>query len=237
MESPEDKKADSKSTDEKSPRKLSRKKTAVLVFIGLLLLNLIGPLIVTQSAKSRSLSEKDVSLLQPRDVAIVFGAGVDPDRRPTPFLLARLETAVELYKQGKVKKLLLSGDNRARNYNEPFVMREVVIELGVAAEDAIADYAGLGTYDSCYRAKHIFGVTNVYLVTQGYHVPRAVYTCQKIGIDSIGIGTSRYWSSYRGLVFPNYIVREIFSINRSLFKLHITKPEASIMGQPEPINF
>ena len=88
---------------------------------------------------------------------------------------------------GKVEKLLLSGDNRTLDYNEPGAMRAYAISLGVPAEDIVLDYAGRRTYDTCFRAKAIFGVDQVLLVTQMFHLPRALYTCRALGIEAEGI--------------------------------------------------
>lgn len=210
-------------------------KRGLIIGLGVIVLLLAGPLFVVLNTRNYSQSERDVGLLPEREVALVFGAGVQPNRTPTLFLLARLEAAAGLYKQGKVKKVLLSGDNRRVDYNEPYVMRQAIIELGVKEEDAIADYGGINTYDSCYRAKNIFEVKSAYLVTQGYHGPRAVQTCRVLGIDAVSVGTSRYWDRYAGAVFPNYMVREVFSINKALFELYISRPKAAVLGEPKPI--
>jgi SanA protein len=109
-----------------------------------------------------------------RGVAIVFGAGVWPDGRLSDILVDRVETAVELYRRGKVQKLLMTGDNRFINYNEPGRMRAYALARGVPDHDIVLDYAGRRTYDSCYRANYIFGVRDAILVTQAYHLDRAL---------------------------------------------------------------
>ena len=110
-----------------------------------------------------------------RPVVIVFGAGLRRDGTPTTVLRDRVETAAELYRQGKVEKLLMSGDNRFVDYNEPEAMRQYALQLGIPDEDIVLDYAGRRTYDTCYRAGAIFGVKKVILVTQLFHLPRAIY--------------------------------------------------------------
>ena len=107
---------------------------------------------------------------------------------PTPVLQDRIETAADLYFAGKVEKLLMSGDNRFIYYNEPGAMREYAISLGVPEEDIVLDYAGRRTYDTCYRAKAIFGLEKAILVTQAFHMPRALYTCNQLGVESPGCG-------------------------------------------------
>jgi vancomycin permeability regulator SanA len=118
----------------------------------------------------------------------VLGASVSPDGTPSPFLAARLEVARRLYLSGKVKVLLVSGDNLAPEYNEPDAMRRYLVAAGMPAEKVVADYAGFDTYDSCVRAQQVFGVTDLIVVTQDYHLPRAVATCQRLGVRANGVG-------------------------------------------------
>ncbi|MGH9944752.1 MAG: SanA/YdcF family protein [Pyrinomonadaceae bacterium] len=128
----------------------------------------------------------------PPAVAIVFGAGLWRNGGgPSPVLYDRVASAAELYRAGRVRKLLLTGDNRFRNYNEPAVMRDTAIGLGVPAADLVLDYAGRRTYDSCYRARHIFGVTRAVLVTQRFHLDRALYLCHALGVESVGLAADR----------------------------------------------
>ena len=123
-----------------------------------------------------------------RDVAIVFGAGVNPNKTPSDYLKGRLDLAYQLWKSGKVKAILVSGDNGEAHYNEPDVMRAYLIAKGVPAVKVVADYAGFDTYATCVRAIRIFGVTSATLVTQSYHLPRSLATCRTLGLDSVGVG-------------------------------------------------
>ena len=124
----------------------------------------------------------------PAPVALVLGAQVYPSGTPSPFLAARLDLAHRLYRDGKVRVVLVSGDNMAPEYNEPDAMRDYLISAGMPPEAVIADYAGFDTYDSCARARRIFGVDQLVVVTQGYHLPRAVATCRALGVDATGVG-------------------------------------------------
>ncbi|HEX8510987.1 MAG TPA: ElyC/SanA/YdcF family protein [Propionibacteriaceae bacterium] len=126
--------------------------------------------------------------LPPAPVALVLGAAVQPDGTPSAFLAARLELSLRLYTSGKVKVILVSGDNMAPEYNEPDAMRNYLISAGVPANKVVADYAGFDTYDSCARAKLIFGITELVVVTQSYHLPRAVATCRRLGLSASGVG-------------------------------------------------
>ena len=124
----------------------------------------------------------------PAPVALVLGAKVYPDGTPSAFLAARLDLAKRLFETGKVRVILVSGDNMAPEYNEPDAMRNYLIEAGVPADKVIADYAGFDTYDSCARALRIFNVPKLIMVTQSYHLPRAVATCRALGVETTGVG-------------------------------------------------
>lgn len=127
----------------------------------------------------------------PLPIAIVLGAGVWSDKTPSPVLYDRLATAAELYKLKRVSKLLMTGDNSYENYNEPEAMRQTAIEMGVSEKDIVLDFAGRRTYDSCYRAREIFGVTSAVIVTQDFHLARSLYLCRELGIDSVGVVADR----------------------------------------------
>jgi vancomycin permeability regulator SanA len=131
-----------------------------------------------------------------RPVAIVLGAGVDDRGKPTPFLEARLELARQLYVTGKVRAILASGDNGQQDYNEVDPMREWLIAQGIPAAKVVGDYAGFDTYSTCVRAKKIFGVSSAILVTQSFHLARAVALCRKMGIDAVGVGDRTMRGAY-----------------------------------------
>lgn len=121
-------------------------------------------------------------------VALVLGTKVQPDGTPSPFLAARLEIARQLYATGKVGAILVSGDNVDPGYDEPTAMRHWLVERGVPENKVVRDHAGLDTYDSCARAKRIFGVDRATLVTQSFHLPRAVTVCRRLGVEANGVG-------------------------------------------------
>lgn len=121
-------------------------------------------------------------------VALVLGAEVYADGTPSRYLRARLDLALELYRRGKVAAILVSGDGATRFYNETDGMRDYLIGHGIPAEAVTCDYAGLDTYDSCVRAKRVFGVDRAVVVTQRYHLSRAIATCRAIGLDAWGVG-------------------------------------------------
>jgi vancomycin permeability regulator SanA len=123
-------------------------------------------------------------------VALVLGAQVYADGSPSPFLAARLEIARRLYESGKVRAILVSGDNGRHDYDEPSAMRQWLLEHGVPDVKVVRDYAGFDTYDSCARAVRVFGVSRAIVVTQAYHIHRAVALCRHLGLDADGVGDS-----------------------------------------------
>lgn len=159
---------------------------------GLVLLGVVGiagPAAWTHSRVSgRLYTAADITRVPPTDVTMVLGAGVDPDGRPSLFLQARLDLAVDLYRRGLTKVILVSGANPTPDYDEPTTMRDYLVAHGVPGEHVVADFAGLDTYDSCARARRIFGVERLLVVSQTYHLPRALAICRQLGLDAIGVG-------------------------------------------------
>jgi vancomycin permeability regulator SanA len=121
-------------------------------------------------------------------VALVLGTEVNPDGTPSAFLAARLEIARRLFADGKVRVILVSGDHMRWEYDEPGAMRQWLVDRGVPGQLVVLDYAGFDTYDSCARASRIFGVRQVTVVTQTYHLSRAVSLCRRLGLDANGVG-------------------------------------------------
>jgi len=165
-------------------------------------------------------------------IALVFGAGLRRDGSPTAILRDRVQSAVELYNSGKVNKLLMSGDNSHLDYNEPGAMREYALSLGVPERDIVLDYAGRRTYDSCYRAKYIFGIKNAILVTQPFHLPRALYTCRNLGIEATGYAAENI--TYRKSSQLYWNMREIAAMLVSTIEVSFTHP-VPVLGAKEPI--
>jgi SanA protein len=165
-------------------------------------------------------------------VAIIFGAGLRRDGSPSPILRDRVSSGAELYHLQKVSKLLMSGDNRSENYDEPSAMKAYAISLGVPDRDIVLDYAGLRTYDTCYRARAIFGVQQAILVTQTFHLARAIYTCNSLGIKSVGVSASG--NRYRPVSLAYWNIRETIATIVAILDVHITRP-IPLLGKPEPI--
>jgi SanA protein len=139
-------------------------------------------LIVTRSVKGKLYS---LEAVPPRDVALILGARVYSDGTLSPMLRARMDRGIELYKSGKVEKLLLSGDHGRKVNDEVNAMREYALAAGVPAEDIFLDHAGFSTYDSVVRAREIFAAPSVIICTQWYHSYRAVWLAERFGLDAI----------------------------------------------------
>jgi SanA protein len=165
-------------------------------------------------------------------VAIVFGARVYSRERLSAMLRDRVDTAVDLYHAGKVDKLLMSGGQNGLEYDEPGAMMAHAIERGVPAEAIQPDYGGLRTYDSCYRAAHIFQIEQAVLVTQEFHLPRALLLCDNLGIDVTGVIADRRLYAPRSIAWSE--MREIPALLAALTDL-VRRPTPAILGEPIPI--
>jgi SanA protein len=201
-------------------------KIAFLLGIAILIL---PRLITALYALPRSYSSQDAPSAP---VAIVFGAGLWRDGTPTTVLRDRIATAAELYFTGKVQVILMSGDNSYLDYNEPGAMRDYAIKLGVPEASIVLDYAGRRTYDTCYRAKTIFGIEKAILVTQSFHIPRALYTCNALGLKAVGVPSDLH--DYRLFSRLYWQIRELPATLTALLDVHVFRPQP-ILGEPEPI--
>ena len=167
----------------------------------------------------------------PCPVAIVLGAGLWADGSLTPILADRIATAADLYHAGVVQKLLCSGDNRFVNYNEPQRMLEYAVSLGVPQEDIVLDYAGRRTYDTCYRARAIFGVEQAVIVTQRFHAARALYLCDALGVDAVAILADRQDYTLRRVTWET---REYPALALAWWDVNVRRP-LPVLGEPLPI--
>lgn len=201
-----------------------------IALIGVLTVAVINRYVYSQTGDKIQKSMTEIPTEDPPRVGIVYGARVFPDGRLTNSLYDRVLTAVELYRAGRVKKLLMTGDRQNDSYDEPAAMKKMAMELGVAESDIFLDNDGKRTYDSCYRAKEIFEVKKAILVTQDYHQPRALYLCNSLGIDSIGITANRRTYDREDY----YQLREFFSVASAWFEINIM-PFDVAKGDNQPI--
>ena len=172
-------------------KKILRRTLLVLVILGLLGLGVALGIsgYVVLSTKDAVLTQEDTPP-EDLDCILVLGCGIRPDGSPTPMLASRLTRGAELYQAGWADKVLLSGDDSGKDYNELATMTRVLLELGVPEEAILTDHAGFSTYDSIYRAKHEFSVQRVVIITQEYHLYRALYLADALGLEAWGVAAA-----------------------------------------------
>lgn len=168
------------------------------------------------------------------DCILVLGAGVwgeGKTARPSHMLSDRLDTALALYESGASEKLLMSGDHGRRDYDEVNVMKDYAINAGVPSENVFMDHAGFSTYESMYRAKDVFCAKKMIIITQGYHLYRAVYDARMLGLDAYGVSADL--RSYRGQAY--YSFREVLARCKD-FVMTLYKPLPTYLGEPIPVS-
>jgi len=201
----------------------------ILILGAMGLVGLILPRLITTMYAVDRIFQKESAL--PEGIAIVFGAGLRRDGTPTPILRDRVQTAASLYLSGKVEKLLMSGDGQMEGYNEPEAMRQFALSLGVPNEAITLDFAGSRTYDTCYRAKTVFGVKSALLVTQKFHLPRALFLCNALGLEALGVEANnrQFW---RGSMLV-WNVREQLATVGAFLDVYVSNP-TPVSGETEP---
>ena len=213
-----------------------KRKYKVLIFVIAGIALLIGIAAVSLSVYMVKATEKNIFTAdtfkndEKADCILILGAGVKDDK-PKPMLRDRLLTGIELYKSGAAEKIIMSGDRGRADYDEVNVMRAFALEQGVRAEDIFLDHAGFSTYDSVYRAKNIFGAENIIIVSQKYHLYRALYISEKLDVKAAGVSANL--NTYGGQLKRD--IREIIARDKDFFKC-IVKPEAEIMGEKIPLD-
>jgi vancomycin permeability regulator SanA len=200
----------------------------VVLILGIAgLLGIFLPRLITTLYAVNRIYQQDDAPAQ--GIAIVFGAGLRRDGTPTAILRDRVQTAVSLYQSGKVEKLLMSGDGQMPFYNEPEAMRQFALSLGVPAEAIVVDAAGSRTYDTCYRARAIFGVKNALLVTQKFHLPRALFLCNALGLDASGVEANN--RAFRRWALLIWNIREQFATVGAFLDILVHNPTPAV-GEP-----
>ena len=186
--------------------------------------------IVVGSTKNQLLTAEQAAQLQDVDCILVLGCSVRPDGSPSDMLHDRMRRGVELYEMGAAPKLLVSGDHGQHEYNEVDAMKRFALEHGVPAEDVFMDHAGFSTYESVYRAKEIFGAKKIIIVTQEYHLYRALYIARQLGFEAYGVDAD--YRNYSGQFSRD--VREVLARVKDFFGC-IFKPEPTYLGETIPI--
>ena len=182
------------------------------------------------STRKQILNEKEYPKIADVDCIVVLGAAIWGDK-PSPMLEDRLLEGINLYKKNVSNKILMSGDHGRKGYDEVSIMKKFAIEKGVPSEDIFMDHAGFSTYESIYRAKEIFQAKKIIIVTQEYHLHRALYIANRLGIEAYGVGSDP--RQYVGATARE--IREILARNKDFVK-SIFKLKPTYLGEKIPIN-
>lgn len=182
---------------------------------------------VRSSAESRIVTADETARLDGIDCIVVLGCGVRPDGQPSDMLADRIAQGVALYEKGASPKLLMSGDHSRSDYDEVNTMRNVAVEAGVPADDVFMDHAGFSTYESMYRARDVFGAKRIVIVSQRYHLYRALYVAERLGLDAYGVSADL--RPYAGQEARE--VREILARVKD-FLTAIVQPPPTYLGDP-----
>lgn len=196
----------------------------IIVLISIIITIIINYYIIN-TPKKRILKEEDYSKLNNIDCILILGAGIWGDK-PSPMLQDRLDEGIKLYKKGLSSKIIMSGDHGKEEYDEVNVMKSYAIEKGVPSKDIFMDHAGFSTYESVYRSKEVFEVKKMIIVTQKYHLYRALYIADRLDINAYGVNSNP--KKYSGQIFRE--VREILARNKD-FIYTIIKPKPTYLGE------
>jgi len=186
---------------------------------------------VQASVQDRILTEEQAAELEEIDCVLVLGCGLEADGSPSPMLHDRLQQGVALYQKEAAPKLLVSGDHGREEYDEVNAMKRFAEEQGVPSEDVFMDHAGFSTYESVYRARDIFQVRRMVIVTQEYHLSRALYIAKRLGIEAWGVPADP--RTYSGQTARD--LREILARDKD-FLTCILKPKPTYLGKAIPVN-
>lgn len=212
---------------------MTKKRKLLIVCLCVLLLGaaliLLPDLYIRFSARGRIVSSEAAADFG-ADCVLVLGAGLLPDGSPSLMLTERIRAGVELYRAGVAPKLLMSGDHGTPGHDEVNAMKDTALAAGVPSEDVFMDHAGFSTYDSMYRAVEIFGAKRAVIVTQAYHLPRALYLAHCMGLEAVGVACDT--RRYQGQLYRD--VREILARDKDFFK-GILRPAPTYLGEAIPL--
>lgn len=200
--------------------------TGVLAFVSVSIINTY----VKASVEDRIITPDEAAQMD-ADCIIVLGAGVWDGGRPSPMLEDRLLQGIELYQNGASDRLLMSGDHGRKEYDEVNVMKQFAVERGIASEHVFMDHAGFSTYESLYRAKDVFAAGKVIIVTQKYHMYRALYIADKLGLHAYGVASDP--RRYAGQDLRD--LREVLARVKDFF-IVIVRPKPTYLGETIPVS-
>ncbi len=202
----------------------------LLCLLGAVLLFSINAYVVHATAK-RIVSSADGATIGDVDCILVLGCYVHENGQPSAMLSDRLQQSVELYQMGAAPKLIMSGDHGQATYDEVNAMKQYALDAGIPSQDVFMDHAGFSTYESLYRAKEIFQAKKILIVTQKYHLHRALYIADALGLEAYGVAADP--CSYTGQFRRD--LREILARNKDFFT-SILKPEPTFLGETIPVS-
>ncbi len=186
---------------------------------------------VINNAKGNIITSEEATKLKEADCIIVLGCKVYDNGVPSDRLMDRILRGIELYDLKVAPKLLMSGDHGRQEYNEVGAMKQVAVNSGIASSDVFMDHAGFSTYESIYRAKEIFGADKIVIVTQKYHLYRALYIAKQLGIEAYGVESD--FHTYKDATKSEF--REILARVKD-FGMTFLKPKPTYLGTPIAIN-
>ena len=186
---------------------------------------------VKHSAKKWLLTAEEAAELEQADCILVLGCGVRPNGAPSLMLQDRLDMGLRIYELGAAPKLLMSGDHGTVDYDEVNAMKDYAMEAGVPSEDVFMDHAGFSTYESMYRARDVFCAEKVIIVSQQYHLYRAVYDARALGLEAYGVAAEDV--AYLGQTLRD--VREILARNKDFFYC-LLRPQPTFLGEAIPVS-
>ena len=201
-----------------------------IVIVVLITIVLVINYYVVFTTKQQIVKSEELKITKDIDCILVLGAGVWGDK-PSPMLEDRLLAGIDLYKRGVSSKIIMSGDHGRKDYDEVNIMKQYAINMGIESSDIFMDHAGFSTYDSIYRAKEIFKVKKIVIVTQEYHLPRALYIANKLGLEAYGVNSVP--REYSGQFYRD--LREILARNKDFVKV-VFKPKSTYLGDEININ-
>ena len=178
------------------------------------------------------ITPEEATKLKNVDCVLVLGCGVKADGTPSDMLSDRIKRGIELYKQGAAPKIMMSGDHGTKTYDEVNTMKQIAVDAGIPSSDVFMDHAGFSTYESMYRARDVFAADKIIIVTQEYHLPRALYIAKQLGIEAYGV-TSDYGNTYGGQSLREN--REILARCKDFVKV-ILKPKPTYLGEVIPVS-
>ena len=209
-------------------KKLLKYGIIIIIIIAIIVLGI--NLYVRISTNKQIIKENDYTELSDVDCIIILGAGIWEDK-PSPMLEDRLLEGIKLYQNSVSDKIIMSGDHGRREYDEVNIMKNYAIEKGIPSENIFMDHAGFSTYESIYRAKDIFEAKKVVIVTQEYHLYRALYIANQLGLEAYGVGADP--RQYVGATYRE--LREILARDKDFIKC-IFKPEPTYLGDTIPVS-